>query len=92
MSASIKCIMVGVRRAVKMPFNEIPRLAKAPYFVPYPIAVEAPTAWEAVPIDKPCAIGLLILPTARVLNPINAPSIPVTTTTAAVSDGIPPTL
>jgi len=35
---------VGVSRAVKIPFNVIPRLAKAPYLLLYAMAVEAPTA------------------------------------------------
>lgn len=84
--------MVGVSKAVKMPLRVMPSEAKAPYLVPYPIAVDAPTACDAVPIDRPCAIGLFILPTVRVLNPIKAPMIPVITTTAAVREGIPPTL
>ena len=82
--------MVGVSKAVKMPLRVIPKLAKAPYLLLIPMAVEAPTACEAVPIDKPRAIGLLTCPMAKVLNPSIAPSIPVITTTAAVSEGIPP--
>ena len=45
--------MVGVSKAVKMPLRVIPKLAKAPYLLLIPMAVEAPTACEAVPIDKP---------------------------------------
>ena len=82
--------MVGVSRAVKMPLRVMPKLAKAPYLLLMPIAVDAPTACEAVPIDRPLAMGLLTWPMAKALNPRIAPSIPVITTTAAVSEGIPP--
>lgn len=43
-----------------------------------------------VPIERPCAIGLPTCMIFIVLKPQIAPSKPTATTTAAVSDGIPP--
>ena len=82
--------MVGVSRAVKMPLRVIPNDAKAPYLLLIPIAVDAPTACEAVPMDSPLAMGLLTWPKAKALKPSMAPKMPVITTTAAVSEGMPP--
>ena len=53
------------------------------------MALEVPTACDAVPILILCAIGLLTLPTCSILNPKIAPNKPTITTMAAVSDGIP---
>ena len=84
--------MVGVNKAVNSPFNVRPRLAKAPYLRPRSMAVDVPTAWLAVPMDNPWAMGLSTCPQLRTLNPSTAPNRPTHTTTAAVSEGIPPTL
>ena len=83
--------IVGVKRAVKIPLSVNPNPAYAPYFPLTSIAAEVPTACEAVPIDNPCAIGLFTCPIDNTLNPKIAPKIPTHTTTAAVSEGIPPT-
>ena len=55
------------------------------------MAADVPTAWAAVPIDSPPAIGLLIRLSFTILNPAIPPNRPVHTTTAAVSGGMPPT-
>ncbi len=82
--------IVGVSNAVNIPFSVNPRLAYAPYLLLMSMAVEVPTAWAAVPIESPWAIGLPTCMIFIVLNPQMAPSKPTATTTAAVSDGIPP--
>ena len=82
--------MEGVSKAVNIPFKVNPKLAKAPYFPLISIAVEVPTAWAAVPIDNPCAIGLPIFNNWSILNPQIAPNNPTKITTAAVKAGIPP--
>lgn len=82
--------MVGVNNAVNIPFSVSPRLAYAPYLLLISIAVEVPTAWAAVPMERPCAIGLPTCMIFMVLKPQIAPNRPTATTTAAVSDGIPP--
>ena len=51
--------IVGVSKAVNIPFSVNPRLAYAPYLLLMSMAVEVPTAWAAVPIESPWAIGLL---------------------------------
>lgn len=53
-------------------------------------AAAVPTAWEAVPIDSPPAIGLLMRFMRTMENPAILPKIPVQTTTAAVNAGMPP--
>ena len=58
--------IVGVKRAVKMPFNVSPRLAYAPCLLLISIAVDVPTACAAVPIESPCAIGLPIFKSANI--------------------------
>ena len=82
--------MVGVNNAVNIPFSVNPRLAYAPYLLLTSIAVEVPTAWAAVPIESPWAIGLPTRIICIVLKPQIALNNPTATTTAAVSDGIPP--
>ena len=83
---------VGVRRAVKIPLMVRPRLAKAPYLSLTSMARDVPRAWAAVPRESPCAIGLPICDIRITRNPANPPKIPTQITTAAVSDGIPPTV
>ena len=80
--------IVGVSNAVNIPFKVRPKLAYAPYLLLISIAVEVPTACAAVPIERPCAIGLPTCMIFIVLKPQIAPSKPTATTTAAVSDGI----
>ena len=81
--------MVGVSSAVNIPFSVNPRLAYAPYLLLTSMAVEVPTAWAAVPMESPWAIGLPTRIICMVLNPQIAPNNPTATTTAAVSDGMP---
>ena len=88
----IKCKMNGESIAVNKPFRVSPSEENAPYRSLLSIAADVPTAWAAVPIDNPWAIGLFILLIFTILNPAIPPKIPVQTTTAAVSDGIPPTV
>ena len=73
-----------------MPLRVNPKLAYAPYLLLISIAVEVPTAWAAVPMERPWAIGLPTCISFIVLNPRIAPSNPTQTTTAAVSEGMPP--
>ena len=47
-------------------------------------------AWLAVPMESPCAIGLLIRPASITLKPSTAPNKPTKITTAADNEGIPP--
>ena len=54
------------------------------------MAVEVPTAWAAAPKERPCAIGLPMWVSFMVLKPSIPPSKPTQTTTAAVSEGMPP--
>ena len=82
--------IVGVSSAVRMPLSVSPRLAYAPYFPLISMAADVPTACDAVPSDNPCAMGLLTFMICNVLKPSTAPSKPTQTTTAAVSDGMPP--
>lgn len=56
------------------------------------MALLVPTACDAVPMDNPWAMGLCTWPTCNILKPSMAPNIPTTTTTAAVSEGMPPML
>ena len=62
----------------------------APKSVTTPIAMEVPTAWAAAPKERPCAIGLPMWVSFMVLKPSIPPSKPTQTTTAAVSEGMPP--
>ena len=73
--------IVGVSNAVNIPFSVNPRLAYAPYLLLMSMAVEVPTAWAAVPIESPWAIGLPTCMIFIVLNPQMAPSKPTATTT-----------
>lgn len=82
--------MVGVSKAVNIPFNVSPKLAYAPYLLLDVHCRGSPTAWAAVPIERPCAIGLPTCMIFIVLKPQIAPSKPTATTTAAVRDGITP--
>lgn len=73
-----------------MPFRVRPRLANAPYLLLISMAVEVPTACAAAPKDSPWAIGLPMRVSFMALNPKILPNSPTDTTTAAVSEGIPP--
>ena len=55
------------------------------------IDVAVPRACAAVPIDSPCAFALRTRAKPIVLYPHTAHSKPTLTTTAAVSEGMPPT-
>lgn len=83
--------MNGASIAVRSPLRVSPRDEKAPYRSLLSIAADVPTAWAAVPIERPWAIGLFIRLSLTILKPAIPPNIPVQTTTAAVSEGIPPT-
>ena len=50
--------IVGVSNAVNIPFSVNPGCIR-PYLLLMSMAVEVPTAWAAVPIESPWAIGLL---------------------------------
>ncbi len=54
------------------------------------MATDVPTAWAAVPIESPWAMGLLTRDSFIILKPVMPPNMPVHTTTAAVSAGMPP--
>lgn len=75
--------------AVKMPFTISPMLDMAPNDGLISMEREVPTAWAAVPIDKPCAAGFFTRVHFMMLYPKMAPKIPTTITTEAVNGGMP---
>ena len=83
--------IVGASKAVRIPYVYLFQTGVCAYFPLTSIARDVPTACEAVPIDKPCAMGLPTCPTCNTLNPQMAPNSPTTITTAAVNEGMPPT-
>ena len=75
--------MYGVRIAVKMPFTISPMLDIAPNDGLISIDREVPTAWAAVPIDRPCATGFFTRVHFMMVYPKMAPKMPTTITTEA---------
>ena len=76
--------------AVKIPFTINPMLDMAPKAELISIDFDVPTAWAAVHIEIPCAIGFFTRVNFMIPYPKIAPKMPTTITTEAVSGGIPP--
>ena len=62
----------------------------APSISPISIALEVPSAWLAVPIATPAATGFFTRNSLIRAGASIAPTIPVTTTAATVTDTMPP--
>ena len=75
---------------VKIPETTIERLLMAPSISPISIARAVPTAWDALPIAMPFAIGCVIRNTLQTVSASIFPNTPVIIMTAVLMATYPP--